>query len=231
VEMLITRLEKERVQQREKMESENEVQQQQLQNMMAADMEQAEKERQAFIKENNAEEERFLEMQKSNEENMKMMKTLSELIARHEGEKMKLCAQMTALPKEQMEASLKEMNDRHSEEVRVLLEKINSQIEKMKKSLSDEEEKKRAANFKELAQLMNSRKAVICGQKQRIGEIEKEKEAVEKPDFIWQVLKYVAKAAPVAAGGLALVSPPAARIAVLTAAFATIVSEYYCSIM
>ena len=244
MEMLITRLEKERVEQREKMKSENEVQQQQLQNMMAAHMGQAERERQAFIKENHALEERFLEMQKSNEENMKMMKTLSELIARHEREKMTLCAQMTALPKEQMEASLKEMSDRHSEEVRVLLEKMDVQIDgihKMKKSSDEEEfystaeEKERAANLEELPQLMNSRKEMVSGLQQRIAETEKEKQAVEKSTFMKQGLKVLATVAPVAGKAIAAVHPPSAPFAEPIASFvsvtATALSECDCSIM
>lgn len=244
MEMLITRLEKERVEQREKMKSENEVQQQQLQNMMAAHMGQAERERQAFIKENHALEERFLEMQKSNEENMKMMKTLSELIARHEGEKMKLSAQMTALPKEQMEASLKEMNDRHSEEVRVLLEKMDIQIDgidKMKKSIDGEEfystaeEKERAANLEELPQLMNSRKEMVSGLQQRIAETEKEKQAVEKSAFMKQGLKVLATVAPVFGKAIAAAHPPSAPfaepIAHAVSVTAAALSECDCSIM
>ena len=93
MEMLIARLEKERAEVREKIKIEMEVQQEQLQNMEAAHMGQAEQEREAFIKENHALEERFLEMQKSNEENMKMIKNMSELIAKHEAEKMKLRTQ------------------------------------------------------------------------------------------------------------------------------------------
>lgn len=244
MEMLITRLEKERVEQREKMKSENEVQQQQLQNMMAAHMGQAERERQAFIKEKHALEERFLEMQKSNEENMKMMKTLSELIARHEGEKMKLCAQMTALPKERMEASLKEMNDRHSEEVRVLLEKMDIQIDgidKMKKSIDEEEfystpeEKERAANLEELPELMNSRKEMVGGLQQRIAETEKEKQAVEKASFMKEGLKVVAKVAPALATVVAAVypqyAPIAGPIAGVASTTAVALSECDCTIM
>lgn len=243
MEMLIARLEKERAGLREKMKSEMEVQQEQLQNMVAARMEQAEQEREAFIKENHALEEKFLEMQKSNEENMKMIKNLSELIAKHEGEKMKLRTE-TTLPKEETEASLKEMNDRHTEEVRVLLEKMDIQIDgidKMKKSSDEQElestaeEKERAANSEELPQLMNSRTQMVGGLQQRIAETEKEQQAVEKPSFMKQGFKVVAKVAPVAGKVIGLCHPPAAPyaepIATGVSAVAEALSECDCSIM
>ena len=61
MEILITRLENERVQYRQLMHRELEAQRVQMQNMMAANMKQAEQEREAFIKDNQALEERFLE--------------------------------------------------------------------------------------------------------------------------------------------------------------------------
>ena len=243
MEMLIARSEKERAALREKKKSEMKVQQEQLQNMMAARMGQAEQEREAFIKEKHALEERLLEMQKSNEENMEMIKNLSELIARHEVEKMKLRTQMTALPKEQMEASLKEMNDRHSEEVKVLLEKMDIQIdgiEKMKKSSDEQEystaeEKERAANLEELPQLMNSRKEMLGGLQQRIAETEKEQQAVEKSSYMKQGLKVLATVAPVAGKAIALCHPPSAPYAVpiasVVSTVAVALSECDCSIM
>ena len=242
--MLIARLEKERAELRENMKIEMEVQQEQLRNMVAAHMGQAKQEREAFIKENHALEERFLEMQKSNEENMKMIKNMSELIATHEAEKMKPRTQMTVLSKEEMEASLKEMTDRHSEEVRVLLDKMDIQldgIDRMKKSSDDQEfsptakVKERAANLEELPQVMNSRKEMVHGLQQRISEAEKEQQALEKSRYLKQGLKVVAKLAPVAGKAMAAYYPPSAPYAepiasaVNTAADA--LSECNCSIM
>ena len=77
MEMLITRLEKERVQYRQQMHSELEAQRVQMQNMMASNMKQAEREREAFIKDNQALEERFLDMQRSNEENIKLIRNMT----------------------------------------------------------------------------------------------------------------------------------------------------------
>ena len=244
MELLIARLEKERAELREKMKIEMEVQQEQLRNMMAAHMGQAEQEREAFIKENHALEERFLEMQKSNEENMKMIKNMSELIAKHEAEKMKLRTQMTELSKEKMEASLKEMTDRHSKEVRVLLDKMDVQpdgIDRIKKSSDDQEfsstskEKERAANLEELSQLMNARKEMVGDLQQRISETEKEQQAVEKSSFMKQGLKVVAKVAPVVSKAMAVYYPPSALyaepIASVVSTAAEALSECECSIM
>lgn len=244
MEMLIARLEKERAGRREKMEIEMEVQREQLKNMAAAQMEQAKQERKAFIKENHALEERFLEMQKSNEENMKMIKDMSELIAKHEGEKMKLRTQMTAQPKEEMEASLKEMTDRHSEEVRVLLKKMDIQIDgvdQVKKSSDDQEfystaeDKERAAKLEELPQLMNSRAQMVGGLQQKIAETEKEQQAVEKSSYMKQGFKVLAKVAPVAGKAIAAYHPPSAPyaepIASVVSAAAEALSECDCSIM
>jgi len=226
------------------MEIEMKVQREQLKNMTAARMEQAEQEREAFIEENRALEERFLEMQKSNEENMKMIKDMSELIAKHEGEKMKLRTQMTAQPKEEMEASLKEMTDRHSEEVRVLLEKMDIQIDgidKMKKSSDDQEfystaeDKERAAKLEELPQLMNSRAQMVGGLQQKIAETEKEQQAVEKSSYMKQGFKVLAKVAPMAGKAIAACHPPSAPyaepIASVVSVAAGALSECDCSIM
>ena len=244
MEMLIARLEKERAEVREKIKIEMEVQQEQLRNMEAAHMGQAEQEREAFIKENHALEERFLEMQKSNEENMKMIKNMSELIAKHEAEKMKLRTQMTVLPQEDMEASLKEMTDRHSEEVRVLLEKMDIQldgIDRTKKSSDDQEfsstakEKERAVGLEQLPQLMNSRKEMVHGLQQRISETEKEQQAVEKASYMKQGLKVLATVAPVAGKAMAVCYPPSAPyaepIALFVSTTAVALSECDCSIM
>ena len=244
MEMLIARSEKERTGRREKMKIEMEVQQEQLQNMVAAQMGQAEREREAFIKQNHALEERVLEMQKSNEDNMKMIKNMSDLIAKHEAEKMKLRTQMTVLPKEEMEASFKAMTDRHSEEVRGLLEKMDIQldgIDRTKKSSDDQEfpstakEKECTASLEQLPQLMNSRKETVHGLQQRISETEKEQQAIEKSRYMKQGLKFLATVAPAASKAMAVCYPPSAPYAepiasaVSTAALA--LSECDCSIM
>ena len=241
--MLIGRLENEKAGLREQMANELQVQQEQLQNMMAASMKQAEREREAFIKENHASEERFLEMQKSNEENMEMIKNMTELIAKHEEEKMELRRQMKAMPKEEVSASLRRMNDRHTQEVKALLEKMDIQLNGIKKikESSDEEalystmkEEKLAGNPEELPQLMASRAQMVGNLQQRMAETEKEREAVEKPSFIKQGLKVIAKVAPVAGKAMSLYSPgnPLAEpVAAVVGATAFALSECDCSIM
>ena len=223
MEMLIGRLEKERAGQREQMANELKVQQDQLQNMMAASMKQAEREREAFIKENRALEEQLLEMQKSNEENMKMIKNMSELMAKHEEEKLKLRSKMTEPPKDDMEASLEKLNERHTEEETALLEKI-------KKSGGDG-----AANLEELLQRITSRTQMVGSLQQRRAETEKERVAVEKSRYLKRGLKVVALVAPLAGKALSLVPSPAAPfaqpVATVVAATAFALSECDCSIM
>ena len=131
MEILITRLEKEGVQYRQQMHSELEAQRVQMQNMMAANMKQAEQEREAFIKDNQALEERFLEVQRSNEENMKLIRNMTALIARQYKEKevLRENAISKELPKDKMEALLNEMSERHTDEVRGLLQEIDDEFE------------------------------------------------------------------------------------------------------
>lgn len=243
MEMLIGRLENERAGLRQQMSIDLQVQREQLQNMTAASMKQAEREREAFIKENHASEERFLEIQKSNEENMKITKSMTELIVRHEEEKVELRLKMGAMPKEEVEASLRKMNDRHTEEVTALLEKMDIQldgIKKIKESSDDEalhsteKEKGRAGNPDELPQLMASRAQMVGNLQQRMAETEKEREAVEKPGFMKEGFKVIAQVAPVAGKAVALY-PPAKPYAEPVAAVVTVaalaLSKCDCNIM
>ena len=130
MEILITRLEKEGVQYRQQMHSELEAQRVQMQNMMAANMKQAEQEREAFIKDNQALEERFLEVQRSNEENMKLIRNMTRLM-HHEQHKEKEVFRENSkeLPRDKMEALLNEMSERHTDEVRGLLQEIDDEFE------------------------------------------------------------------------------------------------------
>ena len=234
MEMMIGRLEKERAGLREQMANELKVQQDQLQNMVTASMKQAEREREAFIKENRALAERLLEMQKSNEENMKMIKNMSELMAKHEEEKLELRSKMTALPKHDMESSLEKLNERHSEEETALLEKIKETGDD-EALYSAEKEKERAANLEELPQLMTSRAQMVEGLQKRMSKTEKEREDVEKPSYLKQGLKVVARVAPLAGKALSLVPSPAAPyaepVAAVVGVTALALSECDCSIM
>ncbi|KAL9979073.1 hypothetical protein ACROYT_G016675 [Oculina patagonica] len=244
MEMLIARLEKENEGMREKMADELKVQREQLQNMLAASMKKAEQEREAFIKENHELEERFLEMQKSNEDNMRTIKNIFELITKYEEEKLKLRMQMRELPEDEMKASLKKMNDRHSEEVTAMLEKLDIQldgIKKIKESGDDEalystkKEKGRAADWEELPQMMTSRAQMVGSLQQNMADTEKEREAVDKPSFLKQGLKVIAQKVPVVGEAIALYPPAkpyAEPVAAVVGAFAKALSECDdCSIM
>ena len=217
MEMLIGTLENERAGLREQMANKLQVQQEQLQNMMAASMKQAEREREAFIEENHASEERFLEMQKSNEENMEMIMNMTELITKHEEEKLELRRQMDAMPKGEVSASLRKMNDRHTQEVTALLEKMDIQLDGIKKITESSDEKALystmkgeilAGNPEELPQLMASRAQMVGNLQQRMAETEKERDAVEEPSFMSQVVKFMAQVASVAGKGVALYAGP-----------------------
>ena len=240
MEMLIGRSEKERTGLREQMAIERKVQQDQLKNMMAASMKQAEREREAFIKENRALAERLLAMQKSNEENMKMIKNMSELMAKHEEEKLEFRSKMTALPKDEMEASLGTINERHNKEVTALLEKMDIQIDGIKKIkesgddealYSAEKEKERATNLEELPQLMTSRAQMVGSLQQRMAKTEKEREAVEKPSYMKQGLRVVARVAPLAGKAFSFYTPYAEPLGAVVGDAAVALSECDCSIM
>ena len=101
-----------------------------MKNMMVANMKQAEQEREVFIKHNQTLEERFLEVQRSNEENMKLIRNMTRLI-HHEQHKEKevLRENSKELSRDKMEALLNEMSERHTDEVRALLQEIDDEFE------------------------------------------------------------------------------------------------------
>ena len=224
---LISKLEKEITGLREQMPNELKVQQDQLQSMMAASMKQAEREREAFIKENRAWEERLLELLKSNEANM------LELMAKYEEEKLEPRSKMTALLKDEMEASVKKlvknmlelMFGKHGEEKLELRFKMKAPPkDEMEASL----EKLNERHTEEVTALLEKMDIQIDGKR----------EAVEKPSYMKQGFKAVAQVAPLVGKALA-VYPPAKpyaepfAVAVVEAveAVAGALSECDCSIM
>ena len=237
--MLIARSEKERAVMQEQMRSEMEVEREQLQNMGAAGLKQAQREREDFIQENHALEERLLKMKKQNEENMKMIKSMSEMIAKHEREKLQLRAQMTELPQEEAEESLRELNNRHSEEVNTFLEKMDFHLDYIKSSgkealYSTEKGGESAKKLEELPQMMTSRAQMVGDLQQRMAENEREQESVEKGETLKKALQFIAQVAPLVGKVAALYTPAAPYAEPVSSAVAGVaqsLSACDCSIM
>ena len=219
MEMLITRLEKERVQYRQQMHSELEAQRVQMQNMMAANMKQAEQEREAFIKDNQALEERFLEVQRSNEENMKLIRNMTALIARQYKEKevLRENAISKELPKDKMEALLNEMSERHTDEVRRLLKETDDQFEgaeKLKQETGDEgDENTCHKNLDEVPEMIKLRSEAVEDVQKKITETHEEQEKVETSSYIKTGLQAVAVVAPAFGKVVAAARPELAPVA------------------
>ena len=215
--MLITRLEKERVQYRQQMHSELEAQRVQMQNMMASNMKQAEREREAFIKDNQALEERFLDMQRSNEENMKLIRNMTALIARQHKEKEVLRENAKELPRDKMEGLLNEMSERHKDEVSALLKETDDQFEgakKLKQETSDEgDENPGHKNLDEVPEMIKLRSEAVEDVQKKITETHEEQEKVETSSYIKTGLQAVAVVAPAFGKVVAAARPELAPVA------------------
>ena len=217
MKILIARSKEERDGLREQIESEKEVEQEQLENMRAAGLKQAQREREAFIEEKHALDERFIEMQKENEENMKMIQSMSEMIARHKDEKLQLRAQTEEFLEEEAEEALRELNDRHSEEVNAFLKKMDIHLDDIKSSgeqdlYSTEKDEECAKKLEELPQMMTSRAQMVGDLQQRMAENEREQESVKKGEFLKKYFLFVSSVAP-AIGEVVALYPPAAPYA------------------
>ena len=217
MEMLITRLEKERVQYRQQMHSELEAQRVQMQNMMAANMKQAEREREAFIKDNQALEERFLDMQRSNEENMKLIRNMTALIARQHKEKEVLRENAKELPRDKMEGLLNEMSERHKDEVSALLKETDDQFEgakKLKQETSDEGDDNTChKNLDEVPEMIKLRSEAVEDVQKKITETHQEQEEVETSSYIKKGLKVIARTAVPIGQIISIVHPETAPFA------------------
>ena len=211
MEMLITRLEKEREQYQQQMRSELEAQRVQMKNMMEANMKQAEQEREALIKDNQALVERFQEVQKSNEKNMKLIRNMTTLIAKQHKEKDVLRENAKELPRDKIEGLLNEMSERHTDEVSALLMKTDDQFEganKLKQETSDEgDENTCQKNLKEVPEMIKLRSEAVEDVQKKITETHQEKRKGETSSYIQRGLKAIAAIAP-AIGQVAAVARP-----------------------
>ena len=218
MEMLIARIEKERVQYQQQMHIELEAQRVQMQNMMAANMKQAEQEREAFIKDNQALEERFLEVQRSNEENMKLIRNMTALIARQHEEKELLRENAKELPCDKMEGLLNEMSERHTDEVRGLLKETGDQFEgakKLKQETGDESDENAChKNLDEVPEMIKLRSEAVEDVQKKITETHQEQEKVETSSYIKNGLKIVARTAVPIGQIISIAQPETAPFAV-----------------
>ena len=236
MEMLIARIEKERVQYQQYIYSELEAQRVQMQNMMAANMKQAEQERDAFIKDNQASEERFLEVQRSNEENMKLIRNMTHLITKQHKEKEVLRENAKELPKDRMEALLNEMSKRHANEVGALLKETEGQFEdiKLKQETSDEEDENTChEKLDEVPDMIKLRSEIVGNLSKKITETHQEQNKVEMSSIIKKGLKFIARTAVPIAALFAFVQPQRALLAMsVSTAFSTTVElSDVCGIM
>ena len=217
MEMLITRLEKERVLYQQQMRSELEAQRVQMKNMIEANMKQTEQEREALIKDNQALEERFQEVQKSNEKNMKLMRNMTALIAKQHKEKEVLRENAKELPRDKMEGLLNEMSERHTDEVSTLLMKTNDQFEgakKLKQETSDEgDENTCHKNLKEVPEMIKLRSEAVEDVQKKITETHQEQRKGETSSYIQRGLKAIAAIAPAIGKVTAVVRPDLAPMA------------------
>ena len=211
MEMLNTRLEKEREQYQQQMRSELEAQRVQMKNMIEANMKQAEQEREALIKDNQALVERFQEVQKSNEENMKLIRNMTALIAKQHKEKDVLRENAKELLRDKMEGLLNEKSKRHTDEVSALLMKTDDQFEgakKLKQETSDEgDENTCHKNLKEVPEMIKLRSESVEDVQKKITETHQEQRRGETSSYIQRGLKAIAAIAP-AIGKVAAVARP-----------------------
>ena len=211
MEILITRLEKEREQYQQQMRSELEAQRVQMKNMIEANMKQAEQEREALIKDNQALVERFQEVQKSNEENMKLIRNMTALIAKQHKEKDVLRENAKELLRDKMEGLLNEKSKRHTDEVSALLMKTDDQFEgakKLKQETSDEgDENTCHKNLKEVPEMIKLRSESVEDVQKKITETHQEQRRGETSSYIQRGLKAIAAIAP-AIGKVAAVARP-----------------------
>lgn len=215
MEMLLKNLEEERKRFSEQMESERKAQRGQMDNMIATSMKRAQEERQAFIAENQALKERFMALQGHNENNMRMIKKLSEMTAKKEQEEKVLRQQMEANAKDDSEALIKELNEKHDAEMKALRDEMNAKLDGMLTACGTEGLIKQRA--KEADDLHGKIKITRDGQ-----------EDVEKPGFWTKALQVVGKLIVPAVGAVVSAVAP---IATPLAEGASCIAGSLCNVM
>ncbi|XP_068759369.1 uncharacterized protein [Montipora capricornis] len=197
MEMLLKNLEEERKRFSEQMESERKAQQGQMDNMIATSMKRAQEERQAFIRENQALKERFMALQEHNENNMRMIKKLSEMASKKEQEEKVLRQQLEVNAKDDSEALIKELNEKHDAEMKALRDDMNAKLDEVIKQASS-----RAQTAWTTEGLIGQRAKKADDLHDKIKLTRKEQEDVEKPGFWTQALQFVGRLVVPAVGAV-----------------------------
>ncbi|XP_068715181.1 guanylate-binding protein 6-like isoform X2 [Montipora foliosa] len=197
MEMLLKNLEEERKRFSEQMESERKAQQGQMDNMIATSMKRAQEERQAFIRENQALKERFMALQEHNENNIRMIKKLSEMASKKEQEEKVLRQQLEVNAKDDSEALIKELNEKHDAEMKALRDDMNAKLDEVIKQASS-----RAPTAWTTEGLIGQRAKKADDLHDKIKLTRKEQEDVEKPGFWTQALQFVGRLVVPAVGAV-----------------------------
>jgi len=209
MEMLLKNLEEERKRFSEQLESERKAQQGQMDNMIATSMKRAQEERQAFIRENQALKERFMALQEHNENNMRMIKKLSEMAAQKEQEEKVLRQQLEVNAKDDSEALIKELNEKHDAEMKALRDDMNAKLDEIIKQAPSS-----ALTASTTEGLIGQRVKETDDLHGKIKLTRKGREDVEKPGFWTQALQLVGSLVVPAVGAvLSAVEPIAAPLA------------------
>ena len=208
MEMLLKNLEEERKRFSEQMESERKAQQGQMDNMIATSMKRAQEERQAFIRENQALKERFKALQEHNENNMRMIKKLSEMAAKKEQEEKVLRQKLEVNAKDDSEALIKELNEKHDAEMKALRDDMNAKLDEVIKQAPSS-----ALTAWTTEGLIGQRVTETDDLHDKIKLTRKKREDVEKPGFWTQALQLVGRLVVPAVGAvLSAVEPIAAPV-------------------
>jgi len=223
MEMLLKNLEEERKRFSEQLESERKAQQGQMDNMIATSMKRAQEERQAFIRENQALKERFMALQEHNENNMRMIKKLSEMAAQKEQEEKVLRQQLEVNAKDDSEALIKELNEKHDAEMKALRDDMNAKLDEIIKQAPSS-----ALTASTTEGLIGQRVKETDDLHGKIKLTRKGREDVEKPGFWTQALQLVGRLVVPAVGAvLSAVEPIAAPLAEGVSSIAGI----FCNVM
>ena len=238
--MLIARSENERAALLEQREETMKKEREQLQNMKQAGLIEAQQQRETFIKENQVLGERLLGVRNENEEQMKMIKSMSEMIAEHQREKMQLLKQMKTSAYEEVKDSMEELDRRQSEEVNALLMKVEARLADIKSvsredlnATTKDDEYFEAAE--DLPDMMTSRAQIARDLHQRLAENERDQRDLTAGEILKRVLKFIEDVAPTV-GAAAAVRHPACSLYAMPVATAvqTIargLQSFDCSIM
>lgn len=191
------------------MEDEQQAQQEQLNNMVTARIKQAEDERKAFIKQREYLNAQMKKMQEYNEENMKKIKRMSDVTARQNKEEEELLQRIKSKTKEDNEALIKEVNDRHEQEMKTFRDEMNVKLNEMSANAAIID-----SDFCRTPGAIIKRTKTANELHDKTKETLKARQEVEKPGVLKTVMKFVSGAVPAAGTVVAAICPLAAPFVV-----------------